>query len=41
MKRRNLNDDRGDTFEKYVAPTLKVLAVIMILGVACLVLFVK
>lgn len=41
MARRNLNDDSSDVFEKYVVPTLKVLAVIMILGVAILVFFVK
>jgi hypothetical protein len=41
MKRRNLNDDNVEVFERYVVPTLKVIAVIMILGVAALVLFVK
>lgn len=41
MSRRNLNDDNGEVFERYVVPTLKVLAVVMILAVAVLVLFVK
>lgn len=41
MKRRNLNDDQGESFDRYIAPFLKVLAVVLILGVAYLVVFVK